>query len=257
MPRPRTCVLRHRGPCLCDSFRLAADLEISGLSDRDLRNPPFMPDELVGLPYPRNRPISDSSSLDRANGKSRDLAKLCFAPEAVLAPAQKMTYVQGRPRASAPTKRARARAIGRPSSMWANAGMRRPKRPPSTYTLFLERLSQRDTGCKNCYAEGMVKRLQAMGTPGYENWFALKMLPSRLEDPVKRRKPDDLFREFNVGLVPRADPGRVRQHPKVHCADLPLARSPCECYVRLSSADAPLSYRLHARKIIAIGARLD
>lgn len=29
--------------------------------------------------------------------------------------------------------------------MWAHAGMRRPKRPQSTYTLFLKRLSQRDT----------------------------------------------------------------------------------------------------------------
>ena len=26
-------------------------------------------------------------------------------------------------------------------------------------------------GCKNCYAEGMARRLQAMGTPGYENEF--------------------------------------------------------------------------------------
>lgn len=135
--------------------------------------------------------------------------------------------------------------------MWAHAGMR----PPSTYTIFLERLSQRDTGCKNCYSEGMVKRLQAMRTPGYENWFALKMLPSRLEDPVKRsRRP---IREFDVGLVPRADLGRVRQHPKVHCADLPYHAVPCESHVRLSSADAPLSYRLHARKIIVMGDRLD
>lgn len=73
--------------------------------------------------------------------------------------------------------------------MWAHAGMR----PPPTYTLLFERLSQRDTVCKNCYAQGMVKRLQAMGTPGYDNWFALKMLPSRLEDPVKRRKPTTYF----------------------------------------------------------------
>ena len=48
-------------------------------------------------------------------------------------------------------------------------------------------------GCKNCYAEGMARRLQAMGTPGYENGFALQMLPQRLEDPLKRRKPTTYF----------------------------------------------------------------
>ncbi len=48
-------------------------------------------------------------------------------------------------------------------------------------------------GCKNCYAETMAKRLKAMGTPGYENGFALRILPERLEDPVKRKKPTVYF----------------------------------------------------------------
>lgn len=48
-------------------------------------------------------------------------------------------------------------------------------------------------GCKNCYAETMAKRLKAMGTPGYENGFALRILPERLEDPGKRRKPTVYF----------------------------------------------------------------
>ncbi len=48
-------------------------------------------------------------------------------------------------------------------------------------------------GCKNCYAETMAKRLKAMGTPGYENGFALQVLPDRLEDPVKRKKPTVYF----------------------------------------------------------------
>ena len=30
-------------------------------------------------------------------------------------------------------------------------------------------------GCKHCYAETMAKRLQAMGTPGYENGFQLAL----------------------------------------------------------------------------------
>ena len=48
-------------------------------------------------------------------------------------------------------------------------------------------------GCKNCYAETMAKRLQAMGTPGYENAFELKMLPQRLNDPLARKKPTVYF----------------------------------------------------------------
>jgi len=48
-------------------------------------------------------------------------------------------------------------------------------------------------GCKNCYAETMAKRLKAMGTPGYENGFALRILPERLNDPIKRKKPTVYF----------------------------------------------------------------
>lgn len=48
-------------------------------------------------------------------------------------------------------------------------------------------------GCKHCYAETMAKRLQAMGTPGYENGFALQLLPQRLQDPLKRKKPTVYF----------------------------------------------------------------
>ena len=48
-------------------------------------------------------------------------------------------------------------------------------------------------GCKNCYAETMAKRLRAMGTPGYENGFALTVLPERLGDPAKRKKPTVYF----------------------------------------------------------------
>lgn len=48
-------------------------------------------------------------------------------------------------------------------------------------------------GCKHCYAETMAKRLKAMGTPGYENGFALRLLPERLHDPLKRKKPTTYF----------------------------------------------------------------
>lgn len=48
-------------------------------------------------------------------------------------------------------------------------------------------------GCKNCYAEKMAERLQAMGTPGYENGFELTMIATRLDDPLKRKKPTVYF----------------------------------------------------------------
>lgn len=48
-------------------------------------------------------------------------------------------------------------------------------------------------GCKNCYAEGMATRLQAMKTNGYENGFELTMLPQRLDDPLKRKTSTTYF----------------------------------------------------------------
>ena len=57
-------------------------------------------------------------------------------------------------------------------------------------TVGCTKISQ---GCKHCYAETMAKRLQAMGTPGYENGFKLSILRSRLEEPLRRRKPTIYF----------------------------------------------------------------
>lgn len=48
-------------------------------------------------------------------------------------------------------------------------------------------------GCKHCYAEAMARRLKAMGAAGYENGFALTVLPERLNDPLKRKKPTVYF----------------------------------------------------------------
>lgn len=58
-------------------------------------------------------------------------------------------------------------------------------------------------GCRNCYAEAMAKRLQAMGNKDYKDGFKFKMLPQRLDEPKKNRKPtlyfvnsmSDLFHE--------------------------------------------------------------
>ena len=48
-------------------------------------------------------------------------------------------------------------------------------------------------GCKNCYAESMAIRLQAMGVEGYENGFKFNIVKSRLFEPLKRKKPTVFF----------------------------------------------------------------
>ncbi|MDR0613885.1 MAG: phage Gp37/Gp68 family protein [Dysgonamonadaceae bacterium] len=48
-------------------------------------------------------------------------------------------------------------------------------------------------GCKNCYAEVMARRLQAMGVVGYENGFEFKILPDRLNQPLFVKKPTKFF----------------------------------------------------------------
>jgi len=49
------------------------------------------------------------------------------------------------------------------------------------------------SGCKNCYAESMAKRLKAIGVRGYENGFKFTLMPERLEQPLKKKKPTKYF----------------------------------------------------------------
>ncbi len=48
-------------------------------------------------------------------------------------------------------------------------------------------------GCVNCYAETMARRLKAMGTKGYENGFKFSIIPERLDQPFKIKKPTKFF----------------------------------------------------------------
>jgi len=48
-------------------------------------------------------------------------------------------------------------------------------------------------GCLNCYAEIMAKRLKAMRAPGYEDGFKFKVIPSRLDRPLRVKKPTKFF----------------------------------------------------------------
>lgn len=48
-------------------------------------------------------------------------------------------------------------------------------------------------GCKNCYAERMSHRLQAMGQPNYRNGFKLTIHPRALNLPLKWKTPQMIF----------------------------------------------------------------
>lgn len=48
-------------------------------------------------------------------------------------------------------------------------------------------------GCKNCYAEVMARRLQAMGASGYERGFEVTLHPDRLDQPLGRKTPTVYF----------------------------------------------------------------
>lgn len=48
-------------------------------------------------------------------------------------------------------------------------------------------------GCAHCYAEVMARRLQAMGNRDYKDGFRFKILPERLNEPKKIKKPTKFF----------------------------------------------------------------
>lgn len=48
-------------------------------------------------------------------------------------------------------------------------------------------------GCKNCYAERMAHRLQAMRNKNYANGFALTLQPHMLEKPLSWKRPQFIF----------------------------------------------------------------
>ncbi len=49
------------------------------------------------------------------------------------------------------------------------------------------------SGCRNCYAERMAKRLRAMGQANYVNGFEVTMHPHALQLPLKWKKPQVIF----------------------------------------------------------------
>ena len=49
------------------------------------------------------------------------------------------------------------------------------------------------SGCLNCYAERMAKRLKAMGQPNYRNGFKVTCHPHTLDIPLRWKKPQMVF----------------------------------------------------------------
>ena len=49
------------------------------------------------------------------------------------------------------------------------------------------------TGCQNCYAERMAKRLKAMGQAKYLSGFAVQWHPDVLDEPLRWKKPRMVF----------------------------------------------------------------
>ena len=48
-------------------------------------------------------------------------------------------------------------------------------------------------GCKNCYAEKFAYRLRLIGSKDYNDGFKFKILPHRLEEPLKIKKTTKFF----------------------------------------------------------------
>ena len=53
--------------------------------------------------------------------------------------------------------------------------------------------SKISSGCENCYAERMAKRLQAMGQPNYRNGFKVTTHTNAVELPLKWKKHQRIF----------------------------------------------------------------
>jgi protein gp37 len=53
--------------------------------------------------------------------------------------------------------------------------------------------SKVSAGCKNCYAERLAKRLQAMGSARYRNGFKVTLHPDLIELPKRWREPRLIF----------------------------------------------------------------
>ena len=61
-------------------------------------------------------------------------------------------------------------------------------------------------GCKNCYADALARRLQAMGNVRYRNGFELTLHPDKVGDPYRWREPKRVFVNSMSDLLHRDIP---------------------------------------------------
>lgn len=76
-------------------------------------------------------------------------------------------------------------------------------------------------GCKHCYAEIMARRLEAMGTAGYENGFEVALHADRLTQPLRRRTPTVYFVNSMSDLFHEAVPDRFIERVLDVCEKAP------------------------------------
>lgn len=99
-------------------------------------------------------------------------------------------------------------------------------------------------GCKNCYAETMARRLQAMGVKGYENGFDFKVLPDRFSQPSTIKKPTNFFVNSMSDLF----------HEKMHFEYIDkifetIKNTPQHCYQILTKREQKLKRYFEKRPI--------
>jgi protein gp37 len=118
--------------------------------------------------------------------------------------------------------------------------------------------SRVSSGCKNCFAERMARRLQAMGREEYQGtvngngrWTGVvNLVPERLEEPLKRKKPttwfvdsmSDLFHE-SISLEWQTDIFEVMTKASWHTFQV-LTKRPDVMLARWNDIGTGVAHRL-------------
>jgi len=96
------------------------------------------------------------------------------------------------------------------------------------------------SGCKNCYAERLAKRLQAMGQPNYAHGFDVAIHESAFDLPLRWKRPQRVFVNSMSDLFHRQVPDSCIGHFPNHGAGR-LARlsSPYQAITTADTNRAP------------------
>lgn len=119
-------------------------------------------------------------------------------------------------------------------------------------------------GCVHCWAQKMAKRLKAMGRPEYQDavdengkWTGkITLVPERLNEPLKMRKPRHILVEFMGDLFHHDVPipyiwdvfAVMEKTPPAHVSDADEAPGVYELISGAWGAAAQCVFRLHGGK---------